>query len=304
MMLAVGTIGFILIHLAPGDPVLALSGEFADEAVERELRETYGLDRSLPEQYFRYLSRLARLDFGTSYVFQAPVTRVILERLPVTLQLAAPSFVLATAIGIALGLALARRRSGRARAVLAAVVASNAVPVFWLAQLFLLAFAMYLGWFPVQGIESARSSATGLARLADRASHLALPLAVMTLHQLALIAVLVWTGTERELGSEYVRAAEARGLSPRRVLLHAFRNNLPSLVTALGGRVGAIFSGAVLTETVFAWPGLGRLAVLASTSRDYPLVLGLFLAMTLSVLVANLLADLAYALCDPRIRHR
>jgi peptide/nickel transport system permease protein len=303
LALAVVSFGFLLVHLAPGDAVVALSGEFAHEDVQRELREHYGLDRGLAAQYVIYLRRCATGDLGRSFYFQQPVARVILERLPATLLLVLPSLALSTALGILGGALLAgRKRARRARGVLAAAVASNAVPVFWLAQLMLLAFAVRLGLFPVQGMIDARSDTGGIARIVDLARHAVLPVAAMTLHQLALVIVLTWTNLEEELGREYVRAARARGLGARQVRVHALRNALLPVITAVGGRVGSVFSGAVLTETVFAWPGLGRLAVLGATNRDFPLVLGLFLFMTVAVLVANLLTDITATLVDPRIR--
>ena len=301
MLLLVGSLGFTLIHLAPGDPVIALAGEYAHEAVQRELREGYGLDRSPAEQYVLYMSRLVQGDLGVSYYFQRPVTSVILDRLPATLLLVLPALFTSTLAGTGLGLALARRtRPGRARGLVAAIAASNAVPVFWLAQILLLVFAVFLGWFPVQGMTDPHGTGPGL----DLARHLVLPLATLVLHQLAFIAVLTWTGVERELSRDYARAAEGRGLSRGAVLAHAFRNVLPSLLTVVGNRAGMLITGAVLVETVFAWPGLGRLSVLASMNRDYPLVLGLFLLVAAAVIVANLATDVLYVLVDPRIRYR
>lgn len=300
MLLVVATLGFVLIHAAPGDPVLALSGEFADEGVQRELRERYGLDRGLHEQYGVYLQSLLRGELGVSYYFQRPVADVIWDRVPVTLLLVIPALFLSTSIGVILGFILARRLKHReARGFVALIAATNAVPVFWLAQLLLLLFAVTLGWFPVQGMADPR----GANDIVDLARHLVLPLLTMTLHQFAFIAVLTWTGIARESSRDYVRAASSRGLPRGRVLAHAFTNALPPIVTTVGGRVGALLSGAVLTETVFAWPGLGRLSVLASTNRDYPLVLGLFLVITATVVVANLLTDVVYAVVDPRIRY-
>ncbi|HSF15139.1 MAG TPA: ABC transporter permease [Vicinamibacteria bacterium] len=301
MMLIVGSLGFALVQLAPGDPVTALGGEFAHQEVQRELRERYGLDRSLLEQYVVYLGRLFQGELGESYYFQRPVAMVLWERLPATLLLVVPSLATSTFLGVVLGLRIARKvKPARARGLIAAIAASNAVPVFWLAQLLLLVFAVRLGWFPVQGMTDPRSDGSAT----DLVEHLLLPLLTLTLHQLAFITVLTWTGVERELSTNYVLAAESRGLRPNVVLVsHALRNTLPPLVTTVGGRVAAIFSGAVLTETVFAWPGLGRLSVLASTNRDYPLVLGIFLLITATVVLANLITDILYAVVDPRVRY-
>ena len=303
LVFAVGTLGFVLVHLAPGDAVVALSGEFAHEAVQEELRRSYGLDRSLPAQYLVYMGHLLRGDLGVSYYFQQPVSRVILERLPATLLLVVPSLLLSTALGVLLGTLLAGTgRPRRARAVVAVAVSSNSVPVFWLAQLLLLAFSVRLGVFPVQGMVRPRIELSGAALFFEVAWHSVLPVLALTLQQLALIAVLTWTNLEEELRREYVRAARSHGLFPETVRRHALRNALLPVVTTVGSRMGALFSGAVLTETVFAWPGLGRLTVAAASNRDFPLVLGLFFFMTLAVLLSNLVTDVVYGLVDPRIQ--
>jgi peptide/nickel transport system permease protein len=303
MILAVVTIGFVLVHAAPGDPAIALSGEFANEGVQRALRETFGLDRSWSVQYFLYWRHFLAGDLGTSYFFRAPVSQVILERLPATLLLVLPSIAASTIFGVFIGARLARLGPpSRRKRLLSAIVASNAMPAFWVAQILLLVLSVRLGWFPVQGMVDSRADARGLGALADVGWHLVLPLSAMTFHQMALIVILTWSGVHQELFREYARAEHGVGLLPKTVRRHALLSALAPIVTAVGSRVGGILSGAVLTETVFAWPGLGRLAVLAATSRDYPLVLGLFLFSALSVLAANLAADLIVVALDPRIR--
>lgn len=300
LVFVVGTLGFVLVQLAPGDPVTALAGEFAHEDVQRELRERYGLDQSVFEQYVVYLGRLFQGELGVSFYFQRPVATVLWERLPATLVLVLPSLVLSTLIGGALGLGLARKaRATRARGLVAVIAASNAVPVFWLAQILLLVFAVVLGWFPVQGMTDPRSG----GGIVDLLAHLVLPLVTLTLHQLAFMTVLTWTGVERELSSHYVQAAEGRGLKPRDVLVsHALRNALPPLITIIGARMGAIFSGAVLTETVFAWPGLGLYITNSLLNADMNAVLGGTIVVGCVFIGLNLFSDLLYRVLDPRAR--
>jgi peptide/nickel transport system permease protein len=306
MLVGVITLTFLLIHLAPGGPIVALSGEFSTAEHQQQLKARYGLDRPLPEQYFRYLANVLRGDLGNSYHFQQPVLKVVFERLPVTLLLVVPSLLLSSVLGIWLGVASAAHRGTvRDLSVMAATIGTYAVPVFWLAQLLVLLFAVNLGWFPVQGLQDVRARHTGFRLWLDVGHHLALPVLTMSLHQLALTTVLTRAGMINELRLDYVRTALAKGLAPRRVLGgHALRNTLLPVVTVIGGRIGFLFTGAVLTETVFAWPGLGRLIVSASLNRDYPLVLGLFLCISAAVLLANLATDIIYAILDPRIRYR
>jgi peptide/nickel transport system permease protein len=305
MLLGLLTLTFILIHLAPGGPVVALSGEFSTAEYQRELEARYGLDRPLPERYLRYLGQVLRGDLGDSYYYKAPVLTVILARLPATLLLVLPAVIISSGLGIWLGLQAARRPGSLTDLGLSvATLTAFAIPVFWLAQLLILLLAVHLQWFPVQGMRDVRANHQGPQLWLDVAWHLTLPVLTMTLHQLALTTVLTRAGVRNELKQDYVRIARAKGLPDRQVLHgHALRNALLPVVTVIGGRVGFLLAGAVLTETVFAWPGLGRLVVSASLNRDYPLVLGLFICISLVVLLANLVTDLVYALLDPRIRY-
>lgn len=305
MILGVVTLTFLLIHLAPGDPIVALSGEFSTAEYQREMEARYGLDQPLIVQYGRYLSSVLTGHFGDSFYFKAPVIHVILDRLPATLLLLVPSVFLSSLIGIWLGtLAAVRRHSSLDVGILTGALAAYAVPIFWFAQILLLVFALGLNWFPVQGMTDLRAGYTGWRLGLDVAYHMVLPVVTMTSQQLALIVVLTRSGVSDQLDQDYVRTARAKGLLKRQVLRHhALRNALLPVVTVIGGRVGFLFAGAVLTETVFAWPGLGRLVVSASLNRDFPLILGLFIFISLSVLLANLITDLIYVRLDPRIRY-
>ena len=305
MLLGIGTMTFLLIHLAPGDPIVALSGEFSTAEYQRQLEAYYGLDRPLIEQYGRYIFNLVRGNLGTSFYFKESVVTVILDRLPATLLLLVPSIFLSSTIGIWLGtISAIRRHSAFDFGIITTALTSYAVPIFWFAQILLLIFALQLDWFPVQGMRDVRADYTGWRLWLDTGHHMILPVVTMTSQQLALIVMLTRSGLFNELQLDYVRTAQAKGLPPRLVQRrHALRNALLPVVTVIGGRIGFLFAGAVLTETVFAWPGLGRLVVSASINRDQPLILGLFLFISLAVLLANLITDMVYAKLDPRIAY-
>lgn len=304
MLFGVVVVGFVLVHAAPGDPVLALAGENGDEAYYAAMRERFGLDRPVHIRLWEYLGRLVRGDLGTSSIRKQPVTEVIFSRLPNTLLLAGTALVLSTIGGLAAGIWATMGRV-RDRVVSITVLVLYGVPVFWLGQLAVLWLALRWGWFPVQGRTDARSDATGVAHLLDVAHHLALPALVLASQQIAVIARLTRTTLAAELEAPHIDAARSRGLSERRILLrHALPGSLLPVVTVIGNRVGHLVSGAVVVEIVFGWPGIGRLLVSATTDRDVPVLLGLFLLIGFAVLIANLLTDLTYQWLDPRIRLR
>jgi peptide/nickel transport system permease protein len=296
-------LNFCIIHLAPGDPAIALGGEHGDAAYYAFLRTRFGLDRPLPEQLLTYVSNVLCGDLGTSYVHGRSVTRVIAERLPATLLLASTALALSSLAGVGLGTLAAHFRRRPADVTLnAAALLGYATPSFWLGQIALLTLAVGTGWFPVQGMTDARHPQTGLSHLVDVLHHLALPAIVLALNELALTTRLVRTGLLEALGADYVRAARAKGLPEALVIRHALRNVMLPVITVIGSRAGMFLSGAVLVEVVFAWPGLGRLLLSSLLSRDYPVLLGTFLVISVGVILANLITDLAYARLDPRIR--
>ena len=298
-------VGFLLIQLAPGDPVLALAGENGDAAYYAEVRERFGLDAPLPQQLVTYTGNVLQGDLGTSYVQGRPVLEIILERLPATLLLTGVALALSTVVGLAAGV-LAAVRHGRwpDYAVNGAVLALYAAPVFLLGQLAILTLALRTGLFPVQGMSDARSTGTGFEHAFDVAHHLVLPAAVLAAQEVAAVARLSRTGLVDELTRDHIRTARGKGVSERTVVLkHGLRRPLVPVVTVLGGRVGHLVSGAVLVEVVFGWPGLGRLLVTALQARDAPIVLGVFLLVAVCVVVANLVTDLLYLWLDPRVRY-
>ncbi|MGH9184094.1 MAG: ABC transporter permease [Acidimicrobiales bacterium] len=298
--------GFLLIHLAPGDPVLALAGQSGDAAYYEFMRERFGLDEPLPEQLVTYVARVATADLGVSFTQGRPVAQIIGERIPATLLLSVTALVISTVGGVALGLFVAARPHGlRDAAVTSATLGLYAAPVFWVGQVAILVLALGLGWFPVQGMTSPGGEATGLAAAADVAHHLVLPVLVLASQEIAAVSRLTRVGLIDEMGRDHVRTAWAKGLSAPRVMVkHALRRALLPVVTVIGGRVGHLLSGAIVTEVVFGWPGLGRVLLGALQARDTPVVLGIFLVVAFAVVMANLVTDLAYRWLDPRIRYR
>lgn len=299
------TLSFLVVHLAPGDPVQALAGESGDEQYYAFMRAKFGLDRPLPEQFLTYAANVLRGDLGISFIHGRPVAAVIGERLPATVLLMVTALAASSVVGIVLGTLAARRPFGRFDLGVSLVaLAGYATPSFWLAQLALLYLAFHAGLFPIAGMTDPRSEAVGIARALDVLHHLALPALVLAAQELALTTRLTRTGVLEAMGKDYIRTAEAKGLRRNRVLVgHALPNALLPVVTIVGGRVGFLFSGAVLTEIVFSWPGLGRLLLSSVQSRDYPILLGMFLLVAFSVVLANLVTDLVYARIDPRIRY-
>lgn len=298
-------IGWLLIHLAPGDPVVALAGESGDEDYYAFMREKFGLDRPLHEQFAAYAANVVRGDLGVSYIRGRPSAEVVLERLPATLLLTVTSLALSSVVGVALGVLAASRAGGwRDVAVNVGALGFYAAPVFWLAQLALLSFALRIGFFPVQGMSSAAPT-SGLAYVLDVARHLALPALVLASQETAAVTRFTRAGLLEEMQRDYVRTARAKGLSRVQALLrHALRRALLPVITVVGARVGHLISGAIIVEIVFGWPGLGRLLLSAAQTRDSPVLLAVFFLVAFSVVLANLLTDLAYAVLDPRIRYR
>lgn len=305
-VLGIVVITFVLIHLAPGDPVLALAGQYGDEEYYARMRERYGLDRPLLVQLLVYLGRVLSGDLGVSFVQGRPALEIILERLPATLLLSGTALVIASVVGILLGTYAAARAHGlRDVLVTTGALGVYAAPVFWLGQLALLFIALRLAWVPIEGMRSPGVDQAGLADALDVAHHLALPALVLASQGVAAIARLTRSGIIEQLSYDYIVTAEAKGLARPAILVrHALRNALLPVVTVIGGRVGHLLGGTVIIEVIFGWPGIGRLLLTSMASRDYPIVLGIFLLVAVTVVIANLLTDLTYGRLDPRIRLR
>jgi ABC-type dipeptide/oligopeptide/nickel transport system permease component len=292
VLIGVATLVFALIHLVPGDPAEAMLGETAPAADLQELRTRLGLDRPLLAQYRDFLAGLVRGDLGTSFRYGSPVRREIGARLPRTAELALAAMAVAIVIAIPLGILGALFRGGAVDQVAMGVsLLGISMPNFWLGPLLAIVFAVQLGWLPVSGTGSL--------------AHLVLPSVTLGAALAAVLARMTRASLIDELRELYVLAARARGLSVRRaVVLHAFRNSLIPVVTILGLQLGAVLTGTIITETIFSWPGVGRLLIQAINFRDYPLVQGCILFIAVTYVAMNLLVDLAYAWLDPRIRYQ
>lgn len=289
-LFGVALLVFLFLHLLPGDPVEIMLGESATPADTAALRHALGLDRPLPVQFVRWMAQLVRGDLGESIAFRAPVTQVIVQRYPATLQLALTALVLALVIGLPLGVAAAvRRDTAIDRTARLVSLVGTCVPAFWSGPMLVLVFSVWLGWLPVSG--------------RGGPAHLVLPAATLALGLLGILVRLTRTSVLDALGEDWVRTATAKGARPTRVLVaHVLRNALPPLVTVIGLQAGALLAGAVIAETVFAWPGLGRLLVQAIDARDYPLVQGCVLAIGVSYIVVNATTDVLQGVLDPRRR--
>lgn len=296
---------FAVIHLAPGDPALAVASEYADEATLAALRSELGVDQPLWTQFLRYASDLARGDLGESSFFGRPVSTVIGERLPATLLLTGSALLLSSTLGILLGRVAARKPSSPADAgITVTTLIGYSVPNFWLGQLAIVVFGLYFGFFPVLGMTDTREVFTGWAYVRDVGWHLILPASVLAVSEVTLLARLTRAGLRKQMRQGYTRSAAAKGVADNDIVSrHAFPNAALPLITVIGARVGFLFSGAVVVETVFSWPGIGLLLRDAVNNQDRQLALGLVMLVAVSVLLANLVTDLVYARIDPRIRH-
>jgi peptide/nickel transport system permease protein len=291
VLLGVATLVFALIHLVPGDPAQAMLGEGATvEEVER-LRGQLGLDRPLPAQYADFLGGILRGDLGTSFRYGTPVAHEIRTRLPNTAILAVAAMLAAILFAIPLGiLAAVFRGTWVDHAAMTTALVGISMPNFWLGPLLAILFAVYLGWLPVSGTGSP--------------AHLVLPAVTLGAALSAILARMTRASLLEELRELYVLAARSRGLSQTRaVLRHAFRNSLIPVVTIIGLQFGAVLTGTIITETIFAWPGIGRLLIQAINFRDYPLIQGCILFISVTYVAMNLLTDLTYGYLDPRIRY-
>jgi len=305
-LLGVAVAMFVIIHLAPGDPVAALVGDFpAPPEYVQHIREEFGLNRPLWDQLVRYVAALARGDVGFSFFYRSAVAWIILSRAGATALLTGAALAIATVLGVGLGIASARRPFTWLDNVVSIVaLAGFSIPVFWLGQLLIVLFAGTLGWFPATGMVSLRGPSVGPAHWVDLLAHLVLPAVALSTGYLAITTRLTRASMMEALTQDYIRTARGKGLGERLVLLrHAFPNALLSILTLIGYNVGFILSGSVLVETVFGWPGLGRLLYDSLFKRDYPVLLGMFLTTGAMAIVANLLTDMACAYLDPRIRY-
>jgi len=301
-------LNFLLIHLAPGDPTyLLLGAEVQDQALIDRIRATYGLDKPLYEQLGIYVAQVLQGNLGESYWYRAPVSKLILDRLPATLLLMGSALLFAVVFGIVFGVTSSRRPYSLVDSVLSTFsVVGYSIPLFWLGQVLIIVFSLWLGLLPFGGFTSVPTEQimTGEGIL-DVLRHLVLPAFALGTAQLALIYRLTRANMLETLGQDYIIAARAKGLDENAVVYgHALRNCLLPIVTVIGMNTGFMFAGAVLTETVFTWPGLGRLMFDSLLRRDYPVVMGDFIFMSVMIIIIILITDTTYAYLDPRVRYR
>ena len=290
VILGVISIVFLLIHLIPGDPVEIMLGESASTADREALRVALGLDLPVWLQFKNYLIGLTHLDLGTSIHFQRPVSALLLERLPATGLLALVTLLITLTLALPLGIiAAVRRNTWWDTGAMSFSMLGVSIPNFWLGPVLILVFSLWLGWLPVSG-------RSGLASVI-------LPALTLATGLMAVLSRMVRSSMLEVLGEDYMRTAVAKGLPPNRVILHhGLRNALLPVITMLGLQLGALLAGAVITETVFSWPGIGLLTIESIQSRDYPVVQACVLLISVTYVLVNLLTDLAYAWVDPRVR--
>lgn len=308
LMLGITLITFVVIHLAPGEPVemqLAMNPKISAKAREK-MREFYGLDKPLHVQYINWLGRLAHLDFGRSFApDNRPVIDKISERLPVTISLNVIALIIEFGLAIPIGiLAAVRRNTLIDKGITIFVFLGFAVPTFWLALLLMYLFGVKLNWLPISGLHSLGSENWGaVQRFWDLAKHLVLPLTIASFGSLAGLSRFMRSTMLEVIGQDYITTAKAKGLKERVVILrHGLRNALLPVITLLGFSLPGLIGGSVIFETIFAIPGMGQLFYMGVMARDYPLVMGILVIGAGLTLIGNLLADIAYAFADPRIR--
>ncbi len=306
LVLAVLVLNFVLIRLAPGDPTETLAGQMGGmtEEIRSELRRAYGLDLPLMQQLGIYVGRILTGDLGYSYFFNLPVSALILDRLPATILLLLASLTFSVLAGTTLGVLASRKPQGLlSQAITVTSVVGYSAPVFWTGMLLVILFASVFPILPVSGIRSAAVSQGVVSDMLDVAHHLVLPALSLGFVQMAQYSRLTRASMLDVLGADYVRTARAKGLNEGVVFFkHALRNAILPIVTIIGLQFGNMLAGAIVVETVFNWPGLGRLAFDSVLRRDYPTLLGLLFISSFLVIVANQITDLAYRLVDPRIK--
>jgi peptide/nickel transport system permease protein len=306
VLLGIIVLNFVLIRLAPGDPATVMAGEAgaADELFVQQLRKEFGLDRPFHEQLFVYVKNIASFDLGFSYRQQRPVGEVLAERVTATLLLTGAAFCLSLVAGVALGV-FASAMVGRWSDSLITVVALffYATPIFWVGLMGILLFSVTLGWMPSFGMYTVGANLTGFAFALDVAHHLILPTVTLALFHMAVYARMTRASMLEMKDQDFVRTARAKGLPESRVVrVHILRNAVLPVITIAGVKAGYLIGGSIVVETVFAWPGIGRLLYEGITFRDFPVVQAVVLLGGVMIVAVNLLIDILYAVIDPRIR--
>lgn len=302
---AIVAVTFFITHILPGDPIQALVGDYpAPQAFVDQVRHQYGLDRPLPVQFVLYVTQLAQGNLGYSFAGQQAVLPLVLNRALLTLLLMIPSLVIASVLGVVLAVSAARRAGTAYDAAIAAIsLFGYSVPVFWLAQVLIVLFAITFSLLPAQGMTSVFGSTTALATAVDVVRHAVLPVFSLVIYYLATVARVGRSSVYDALQQDFVLTARAKGLSMRRVMwTHVLPSAMGPIMTVIGYQFAYALTGAILVETVFAWPGLGSLFVASISKRDEPVLEGIFLLAAVSVVVVNLVTDIVHTIADPRVR--
>lgn len=301
-------LNFTLMHLAPGSPIdyLITQGEVVPQEYIDRVTKEFGLDKPVYEQLLIYIANILRGDFGKSYRFRAPVLSLIVERIPNTLLLMLTSILFACVLGIILGVASAKRPYSIIDNIASSIsILGYSIPTFWLGMLLIIVFSVHLGWLPFLGKNTLGVELTGWAAFIDTVKHLILPVITLGTAYLAIYTRLTRASMLEELRKDYITTAWGKGLDDRRVYYrHAFRNAMLPVITVLGLNLGLMLTGATLTETVFSWPGLGRFVYESVIVRDYPVLMGIFIIVSITVVLANFIVDILYAVLDPRVRYK
>jgi len=312
LLIGIATITFFIVHIAPGDPMdmcinpYTYWGDRLDPEIIQQYRERYGLDQPLHIQYVKWMGNIIQGDLGESFRYRRPVADLLKERVPNTLQLAFLALLIDALLGISLGIISAiKQYSVTDKVTTMGSLVIYSIPGFWLAIMLVLIFSVKLGWFPISQTRSLDYALlTGFEKILDRLWHLVLPVFVLGVASAAGTARYMRSRLLEVLSEEYILAARARGLKEKVVILkHALRNAMIPIITIYGMSLPYLFGGAVLIEKVFAWPGMGLLAVEAVSNRDYPLILAITMISAVLVILGNLLADITYALADPRVSY-
>ena len=305
VVLFVIAINFALIRAAPGDPATILAGEAGavDAGFVERIRQEYGLDKPVPVQLLTYMKQLLSFELGNSYRENRPVKEIVLEKLPATLLLTLSALVFSVAVGVGLGIAAARRAGTALDALITAgSLVFFAMPLFWIGLLAIVVFSMKLGWLPPYGMSTVGADLTGWQAWLDTARHLLMPAVTLGLFYVAIYTRVTRAAALEVMDQDFVKTARAKGVPEGRVWRrHILRNSMLPVITFVSLQAGHVLGGSVLIETVFAWPGIGRLAFDALFQRDYNLLLAVFFVSSVMVVIFNLAADLLYSLADPRI---
>ena len=304
LVCSVVVLTFFLIHMAPGDPAVILAGEAPTPEFLAAVRSEYGLDKPVWQQFLAFAAKAMTGDFGKSIYYGRPVFSVIMDRFPATILLTGTAMVIASVVGILLGVAAARRAGSASDTIIStASLVGYSVPGFWIGQLLVLLFAVNLDWLPAGGMVTVRARFTGLEAVWDVAVHLILPVLTLVIFLMTLIARFTRAAMIEALDQDFIITAAAKGVGRRQLVWrHAFRNALVTTVTVIGLEFGVVFAGALVIEIIYSWPGLGRLFYDAVFRRDFPLLTGSFIFTSTMVVIVNALTDVACALIDPRLR--